>query len=295
MELRHFRYFVAVAEERNFTRAAERLGIQQPPLSKQIADLERELGARLFERVPQGAEPTQAGKALLVEVYRVFAAVDRAILVVAQAHRGETGSLSIGFTASAAFNPMVNGSVRAFRSKWPTVELSLSEVNSEALLASVLVGDIDAAFVRPTENQPAGIHFRALPDEPTLVALPEGHPLARHERVRLDQLRDEPFILFPRAIGPSLYDEIRSACRTAGIEPRIIQQAPQIASTLSLVGTGLGVSVVPASMARIQMEGVALRAITGEAPVARLSMAYRSGAIPTVLENFLKELGRLQE
>ncbi|MGO7418822.1 LysR family transcriptional regulator, partial [Rhizobium ruizarguesonis] len=235
MELRHLRYFLAVAEEGNFTRAAGKLGIGQPPLSQQIRDLEREVGAALFHRVPHGAELTAAGTAFLGEAKASLAAAEKAKLAAQSANRGETGRLSLGFTASSAFNPVVSTTIRRFRARWPEVQLSLTEMNTLALIQKLERGELDATFMRPGLDDPAGIRLRRLPDEPMVIALPASHPLARRSKLPLAALAEEPFILFPRLVGLSLYDDVVLACRRAGFELTVAQEAPQISSVVNLV------------------------------------------------------------
>ncbi|MBC2801885.1 LysR family transcriptional regulator [Rhizobium ruizarguesonis] len=290
MELRHLRYFLAVAEEGNFTRAAGKLGIGQPPLSQQIRDLEREVGAALFHRVPHGAELTAAGTAFLGEAKASLAAAEKAKLVAQSANRGETGRLSLGFTASSAFNPVVSTTIRRFRARWPEVQLSLTEMNTLALMQKLERGELDATFMRPSLDDPAGIRLRRLPDEPMVIALPASHPLTRHPSLPLAALANEPFILFPRLVGLSLYDDVVLACRKAGFELTVAQEAPQISSVVNLVAADLGVSIVPASISQIMLEGVAYRPIEGPPAVARLALAILKTHRSPVTENLISLL-----
>ncbi|MBB4288124.1 DNA-binding transcriptional LysR family regulator [Rhizobium leguminosarum] len=290
MELRHLRYFLAVAEEGNFTRAAGKLGIGQPPLSQQIRDLEREVGAALFHRVPHGAELTAAGTAFLGEAKASLAAAEKAKLAAQSANRGETGRLSLGFTASSAFNPVVSTSIRRFRARWPEVQLSLTEMNTLALMQKLEAGELDATFMRPSLDDPTGIRLRRLSDEPMVIALPASHPLARHSKLPLAALADEPFILFPRLVGLSLYDDVVLACRKAGFELTVAQEAPQISSVVNLVAADLGVSIVPASISQIKLEGVAYRPIEGPPAVARLALAILKTHCSPVTENLISVL-----
>ncbi|MDC7742731.1 LysR family transcriptional regulator [Rhizobium binxianense] len=290
MELRHLRYFLAVAEEGNFTRAAGKLGIGQPPLSQQIRDLEREVGAALFHRVPHGAELTAAGAAFLGEAKASLAAAEKAKLAAQSANRGETGRLSLGFTASSAFNPVVSTTIRRFRARWPEVQLSLTEMNTLALMQKLERGELDATFMRPSLDDPAGIQLRRLPDEPMVIALPASHPLARHSKLPLAALAEEPFILFPRLVGLSLYDDVVLACRKAGFELTVAQEAPQISSVVNLVAADLGVSIVPASISQIKLEGVAYRPIEGPPAVARLALAILKTHRSPVTENLISLL-----
>ncbi len=287
MELRHLRYFLAVAEEGNFTRAAARLGIGQPPLSQQIRDLENEIGAMLFHRVPHGAELTAAGVAFLPEARASLAAAEKARLAAQSANRGETGRLSLGFTASSAFNPIVSTTIRRFQARWPDVQLSLTEMNTLGLMQKLERGELDATFMRPGLNDPDGIRLKRLPDEPMVVALPASHPLAKQKVLPLALLAKEPFILFPRLVGLSLYDDVVRACREAGFDLKVAQEAPQISSVVNLVAADLGVSIVPASISQIKLAGVAYRPIEGPPAVARLALAVLRSQRSPVTENLL--------
>ena len=290
MELRHLRYFLALADERNFTRAAAKVGIGQPPLSQQIRDLENEIGAALFHRVPHGAELTAAGDAFLPEARAAIEAAERAKLSAQRANRGETGRMALGFTASSAFNVIVSATIRQYRSRWPEVRLSLIEMNSAGLMERLMRGEIDATFIRPGLEDAHDVRLRRLPDEPMLIALPAGHPLTAQRRVKLAALADEPFILFPRVAGLSLYDDVAAACRSAGFELVVSQEAPQIPSVVNLVAANLGVSIVPASIAQIKLDGVAYREIDGTPLVARLGLAMLKKQRSPVTENLMSLL-----
>jgi DNA-binding transcriptional LysR family regulator len=286
MELRHLRYFLAVAGELNFRRAAAKLGIAQPPLSSQIHDLEDEIGVQLFRRVPKGAELTEAGAAFLSAVPEVFDKVERAVKLAQKGGRGEVGQLRVGYTGSAAFNQIVPESLRAFRRAYPSVELTLEELNSPQLLDQLNRQRLDAVFIRPGKEPPAGFAVTALDAEPMMVLVPSGHRLARSHAVKLNELRGEPFVLFSRALGPGLYDEVIDGCRRAGFEPVVTQIAPQITSIANLVAVELGVSVVPAQVANTNVPGVVFLRITGKGPVARLALATRLDDRNIVTRNF---------
>jgi DNA-binding transcriptional LysR family regulator len=288
MELRHIRYFLAVAEEKNFTRAAERVGIGQPPLSQQIRDLENEIGAPLFHRLPHGAELTPAGAAFMAEVKPILQAAARAKESALRAYRGEEGTLTLGLTASAAFNPILSTMVRGFKRRWPGVLITLGELNTLRLLQDLREEKLDAIFIRPGDDELDGLRLKRFADEPMLIALPEAHPLSQQARLPLSALAAEPFVLYPPAAGLSLHHEIVAACRRCGFEPIAAQSAPQIGSVINLVAAELGVSIVPASAAQIQVKGVVYRPIEGIAPVARLGLATRKAGHSAPVENFLR-------
>lgn len=287
MELRHIRYFLALAAEGNFTRAAANLGIGQPPLSQQIKDLENEVGVQLFHRVPHGAELTVAGEAFLAEAKTAVDAAEKAKLAAQRANRGEIGRLSLGFTASSAFNSIVTATIRDFRDHWPGVLLSLTEMNTNALMERLIRGEIDAAFIRPGLEDTRDVRLKRFADEPMMIALPARHPLVARDHVPIAALAGEPFILFPRMVGLSLYDDIVAACREAGFELVVTQEAPQIPSIVNLVAANLGVSIVPASIAQIKLDGVAYRPIAGPPVVARLGLASLKAQRSPIVANLM--------
>jgi DNA-binding transcriptional LysR family regulator len=289
MELRHIRYFLAVAEERHFTRGAAKVGIGQPPLSQQIKDLEVEIGAPLFHRLAHGAELTPAGEAFLEVVKEMPGLAERAAKAARRAARGETGSLRVGFTASSAFNAVVPTTIRAFRRAYADVDLWLEEANTTRLVAGLRDGSLDAAFLRPGAAGSETFQLRLLSEETMMVALPANHPSAARQEVDLADLSTESFLLAPRTIGPALYDSIIHACRKAGFDPVIGQAVPQLASVITLVAAELGVSIVPASMSQVQINGVVYRAIAGEAPMARLALAHRRGETSPIVRNFVSQ------
>ncbi|HXC27020.1 MAG TPA: LysR family transcriptional regulator [Stellaceae bacterium] len=288
MELRHLRYFVAVAEEGHVTRAAERLGIQQPPLSQQIQALERELDAQLFRRKPRGVELTPAGRALYDEARAILARTQEAVAATKRAAQGEAGRIGIGFTSSASFHPFVPRAIRAFREAHPLVALALEESGTTELVAALRSKQIDAAFVRSPVGESTDLFVRPLFDEPMVAALPSGHALTASDTLPLAALAGETFILYRRPVGPGLHDAIIAACDRAGFSPKIGQEAPRMLSTLSLVAAGLGVTVVPASMSRLEAEGVVYRPIDPRTELtAPLNLAYRRDEISAAVRRFV--------
>lgn len=297
MELRHLRYFITVAEEGHITRAAERLGMQQPPLSQQIRALERELDVQLFRRKPRGVELTDAGTAFLERARAILDEVDRAFSTARRTARGEQGRVVVGFTGSAPFHPFVPRVIRAFREMYPLVSLVLEESGSSELVQGLHNEDIDAAFIRSPVADVVGLVVKPLLEEEMLVALPAAHALARDDAaLPLSALANEIFILYKRPGGPGLYDTIITACRRAGFSPRVGQEAPRIISTLNLVAAGLGVSVVPASLRRLQMDGVVYRRLTGSTDLkAPLILACRPGENSAAVQRFLDLVQRPSE
>lgn len=288
MELRHLRYALAIAEHRHFTRAAKALGIGQPPLSQQIKILEEELGVRLFHRLTRGVELTEAGRAFMPLAQSAVQAAEQAAAAAQRAARGEIGGLSIGFTSSASFNPIVPGIIGRFREGFPTLAISLVEQTTTRLLESLADGALDIAFLRPALGETDGLATRRLPDEDLWVALPARHRLAGADALDLLDLAGEPFILYPRSNGRLLYDTIIAACRNAGFSPRIAQEAPQMASTVNLVAAGVGVALVPESMRQLHAQGVEYARIAGNGPKAQLVVAHRrEGPMPPAVRNFM--------
>ena len=283
MELRHLRYFVAVAEELHFTRAAQRLGIGQPPLSQQIQSLEAELGLPLFRRLPRGVVLTEAGQSLLADARLLLAGVEQAVTQVRRVAAGQLGRVRVGMINSAPFHPFVPRVIREFGQRYPEVALSIEENSTPELADAVLARRADVAFVRPLLGDGDGLTMEPLFDEDILVALPQGHPLAGFRNLSLWALAPENFVLFPRPVGAGLYDEIIAACQRNGFSPRVTQEASQVTSIVNLVAAGLGVSLVPASMQQVHSEGVTYRAIAGDAPRARMVLIHRAGEdSPTV-------------
>ena len=280
MELRHVRAFLMIAEECSFTRAAARLGIAQPPLSSLIRQLEEHVGAPLFRRRPHGVELTPAGVAFLGVVREMPHLAERGRNAARRVARGEAGALTLGFTASSIFQPRVTHALADFRATYPDVELTLEEANTARLLRGLREGSIDTAFLRPADGDRDGLVVTALDREPMIAVLPRSHPVAKAEGVRLADLADAPLLLFPREIGPVLFDIVVDACRRAGFEPRLGQTTPQIASIVHLVAAGFGVAIVPQSMRQLGAADVVYAPILGEGPRAPLAFA-RSAQDPS--------------
>ena len=291
MELRHLRYFIAVAEEGHVTRASERLGIQQPPLSLQIRALERELGLQLFRRKPRGMELTEAGHVLFGEARAILDRLARAIESTRRAARGEQGSLCVGVAPTAPFHPFVPRAIRAFREAYPGVSLTIEEGLSDEVAERLVEDRMDVAFVRVSRLGAEKLTVTHLLDEKLIVALPAKHALARGRRdaaMPLARLSREAFILYGPP-GTGLHDETLHACRTAGFTPTVFQRAPRITTTLGFVAAGMGVTLVPQSMRNIAIDGVAYRALRGAVcPSAVLALASRRHDPSQVVRNFIR-------
>jgi len=293
MELWHLKYFIAVAEEGHITRAAERLGMQQPPLSQRIKAIEREVDAQLFHRRARGVELTDAGRAFLNSARAVLAQLDHTFETTRRTARGEEGRISIGIVPASPFHPLVPRAIRAFRETYPQVSVRLEERLGGELLQLLRSEQIDVAFIRMPHADQEGLVVNRLLEEPMLVALPRAHPLARSSGkgetpLLLKHLAPETFILYGPP-GTGLRELTIEACRAAGFNPRAGQEAPRIASTLSLVAVGLGISLVPASLRHLYVDGVVYRPLKGSVrPKAPLDLASRRGDPSVVVRHFLK-------
>lgn len=287
IELRRLRYLIAVADAGHVTRAAEQLGIQQPPLTRAIRGLEDELGVRLFDRLPRGVALTPAGVAAVAQAKVVLAQADQVADAARRAARGEQGRLAVGYTSSAAFHPFVPRQIRAFGEASPGVRFTLEEDSTSTLVQALKDERLDAAFVRTPSAEAMGLRLDPLLEEAMLAAVPSGHALAAAGAVPLSALAGETFVLYRRPAGAGLYDAIIAACHSAGFSPDVVQEAPRLPSTLSLVAAGLGVTIVPASMARLDLEGVATLRLTQAGQLhAPLLLATRKADRSPLLERF---------
>jgi DNA-binding transcriptional LysR family regulator len=303
MELRHLRYFIAVAEEEHITRAAERLGMQQPPLSQQIKAIERELDVQLFRRKARGVELTDAGRAFLDSARAVLTRLDHAFESTRRTARGEQGRICVGVTPTGPFHPFVPRVIRAYRESFPLVSVTLEECLSLELIERLRNEQIDAAFLRTPVADPEDLVINLLLDEPMLVAFPSGHALAqsnggRDAAISMKALAGETFIVYGRPHGPGQhglgqYEATIAACHAAGFSPRVGQDAPRIISTLGLVAAGFGISLVPASLKRMSIDGVVYRPLKGTIqPKAILNLASRRGNSSATVRHFLNLVKR---
>jgi DNA-binding transcriptional LysR family regulator len=271
VELRHLRYFVAVAEEVSFTRAAARLGIAQPPLSQQIAKLERELEVRLFERGSRGVRLTTAGAALLDEARMVLARTGEATRIVRQVQHGRSGAVRVASVASG-FSGVLLDLLPAFRAAYPAVLPLVYELEAVPQLEALSQGTIDIGFLRGSAPTP-GVTLWPLRSEPLVAALPEGHELAHAELVPLRALAGEPFVLFPRAAAPEAFDTIVGACGRAGFTPDVVYEASNDHTLVALVASALAVSLVPESTSNLRIPGTCYRPIEPAESAATMSAA----------------------
>ena len=284
MDLRHLRYFVAVAEAGHMTRAAQALGIQQPPLSQQIKALERELGLRLFLRHPKGVHLTDDGQQLLEEARQLLADADAMRERLHRVARGERGRLQVAFTSSAAAHAYTPRALRECRRRYPEIALEISESSAAEITDGIVAGRLHAGLLRVPVARPPGLRFETLLTEPALLALPLDHPMLRESGgrarpVALHELRDEPLILVRRPGAPGLYANLLALCEAAGFQPRIAVEVERMMSNLNLVAAGVGISVVPASMRGAHPEAVVYCPLAdGVRLDAPLTLAWRESA-----------------
>jgi DNA-binding transcriptional LysR family regulator len=276
IELRHLRYFIAVADELHFSRAAERLGMSQPPLSQQIRDLESLLGLRLLRRTNRRVELTDAGRVYLDAARDIVARVDAAADQARRAERGEIGELHVAFTRSTPLIERFPRAIRAFRDAYPAVRLVLVERNTLQQVACLLDGSQHVGLLRGGAL-PATLVSHKLVDDPLVAVLRADHPLATRKRARLrmDELADERFVVFSRAAGTGVHDQLLSMCRNAGFVPRIAQEAGESSTMIGLVAAGLGVAVLPDSLRHVRVDGVAYVAIDSPDAASALHVTHR--------------------
>lgn len=277
MELRHLRYFIAVAEELNFTRAAERLHIGQPPLSHAIQVLEADVGAQLFTRTKRWVRMTEAGTLFLADARRILALSEQAADTARRAQRGEAGVLRVGFTFSTPLTPLFATVINRYRQRYPEVSLILHEMSTLAQLDALGQRTLDSGFVRPPDGAPpAGVELIPLRRDPLVAVLPAGLPVARKKSVVMADLKDLPFVMYPHDAGTGIHPLILRLCRDAGYVPRIGQLAGEASTMIGLVAAGCGVCVLPSSFERIRMDGVRYRPITDDGASTGLLLAHRS-------------------
>ncbi|MFK0086050.1 LysR substrate-binding domain-containing protein [Pseudomonas sp. NPDC090755] len=290
MELRHLRYFIAVAEELHFGRAAQQLGISQPPLSQQIQALEQELGARLFERTNRRVELSEAGRLFLEEARLVLAQVDKAADVARRAQLGELGEMKIGFTSSAPINSSIPKAIHAFRQRFPAVHLNLKEMSSRDVADALLDESIEVGLIRPLAL-PESLEVVELFREPLVAVIGAAHPLAQGSEAGLHMadLANEPFVFFPRSYGSGLYAQLQSLARAAGFSPHFAQEAGEAMTIIGLVAAGLGVSVLPASFQRMRLDGVVYRTLLDDDAITAVWLVQRRGT-PSAMAGAFAEL-----
>ncbi|MCC5635852.1 LysR family transcriptional regulator [Nostoc sp. CHAB 5844] len=286
MELRHLRYFVTLAEELHFGKAAEKLQIAQPPLSQQIRQLEAELGFELFHRTKRNVQLTQAGQVFLSEVQQILQQLQQAIQIGQQTSRGEVGKLVVGFVSSSAYN-ILPDILKEYRNRVPGVSLELHELTTDQQLDWLREGRMDVGFIRPPVDDHK-FSWETIFQESLMVALPETHELANQSHISLTSLANEAFISFPRKLAPGVYDLIISLCQQSGFSPNVVQEAIQMQTIISIVAAEIGVAVVPASLQNLQRTGVIYKHIEEHTPKVAIAMIWRSSETSPTVQKFLE-------
>src|ERR1700756_998499 len=296
MELRHLRYFVAVGEEQHFGRASRRLRVAQPALSRQIQDLEEEIGFKLFERLPRGVKLNPAGKLFLEDARRILQEVSDAAARAARVARGRSGTLRVGFTENASWRGVVPDSFRHFREQQPDAELQLYPAASLDQLEAIRSGRLDAGFVNFMPKADPELDQLAVADQHVELAVPKRHPLAKLKKLHLLDLVDVAFVWFPRWASPAFYDQMMAACYRGGLKsPRIVQEGLNEATILSLVSTGLGVGwVVATARWRCPDSVVILEVVDLNMPL-QLALVWRRDNASPLLAHFIGEVQRLRD
>jgi DNA-binding transcriptional LysR family regulator len=289
MELRSLQYFVTVAEELHFGRAAERLQLTQPALSKQIARLEEELEVQLFTRTKRTVRLTAAGQILWKQAMQILAQVDEAIQLTKRTACGEEGQLRIGFTETAT-HTVLPALVRNFRDRFPKVELTMLQLCTEAQVTALKERQIDIAFLHPPIDD-RGLKLHSILEEEFVAVLPKHHPLVRYEQIPLSAFTDEPLIVHPRQEGPVLYDGFIQVCQQAGFQPKIVQESISTQTRVCLVAAGIGITFVPESVQSLVGTDVVCR-VLADCPIKlKFAAVWRQDSAAPTLQEFLNISG----
>jgi DNA-binding transcriptional LysR family regulator len=291
VELRHLRYFLAVAEELHFGRAAERLGIAQPPLSQQIKDLEIEIGVRLFDRTNRSVHLTAAGAAFRTHAIETLDRANKAIDVAKRIHRGEEGALRVGFAGTVSYTP-IPSAILGFRKENPLINLELHEMSTPDQLKALSTEKIDVGLVRVEDSLSPKVKVQVVLRERFRLAIAKGHTLSSKARVSLGDLREEPFIMYPRTSRPGMHDQIRRACRSVGFEMIVAQYASQVPTILSFVSAGLGVAIVPESVSTVRWNGVDFKPLVRPTMQTVVGLAHSADSISPLCQRFVDHLLR---
>ncbi|KYP80657.1 hypothetical protein AYW79_10250 [Ferroacidibacillus organovorans] len=285
MEFRHLEYFIAVAEELNFGRAAQRLQMTQPPLSQQIQQLERELGTALFIRTQRRVELSPAGRAFLPEARSLLKHAERAKRLANDVGAGRVGRIAVGFVGSATYD-ILPLTIREYRAAYPEVYVHLRELPTPSQVESLLKGEIDVGFIRP----PIASHdlrVETLYRDRAVLAVPKMHPSSHRAVMRLSDLGGESWVLLARSTWSGFYDEILAKCSDAGFDPNIELTAAEFQTVLGVVAAGLGISIVPSSAAIFKREDVVFIPLEGEVPTIEMSIAWRAADDSAQIRQFL--------
>jgi DNA-binding transcriptional LysR family regulator len=286
VEHRHLKFFVAVAEELHFTRASARLRIAQPHLSQEIRRLEREIGVELFVRTKRSVALTPAGHAFLERVRIVLDDTAGAVFAAQRARRGEIGRIRLGFVTVAGIGVIPNATAR-FRTAYPDVEILLKDVHSDGGLEAVRTGQLDLCLLHPPRIVDPALNIETLWLEPLVAVLPPKHPRADMQRISLQRLKSEPWVTGTRELGSRLEDEVIAACTAAGFEPRVVQRTTRMTTTISLVASGIGVALLPITVARLAFGGAVYRQLRPPGSSVPVAVAWRRDQTAPVLAHFM--------
>src|SRR6201984_3686455 len=296
MELRHLRYFVAVGEEQHYGRASRRLRVAQPALSRQIQDLEEEVGFKLFERLPRGVKLSAAGKLFLEDSRRVLHEVNEAAARAGRIARGHSGTLRLGFAENASWRGVVPDSFRRFREQQPAAELQLQPAASLEQLEAIRSGRLDVGFVNFMPKTDPELDQLPVAIQHVELAAPKRHPLTKLKKLRLRDLTDAPFVWFPRRESPAFYDRLMHECYRGGLKsPRVVQEGLNEATILSLVSTGLGVGWVLGSARWRCPQAVAVLPVVDLNMPVSLALAWRRDNTSPLLARFIDEVRRMPD
>jgi DNA-binding transcriptional LysR family regulator len=283
MELRHIHYFLAVAEERGICSAAKRLHISQPPLTRQIHQLEEDLGVQLVRRTGKGMEITPAGRVFQEGAAEIMAQVRRTVQNTQQAARGEIGQISIGFVDTMTFSRMPQALIQTFRTQCPNITVDLVSGSTLPLHEDLEKQRVSVAFVYERYNDTGELAYLPLMREPVVIAMPSSHPLARKPLVTLQDLKDQPFVFIPRRISPRFFDKMTSTFRDAGLTLNIIQESPTDATSMCLVDSGVGLTFAYVSTRHHKPQGVVLKPVVDMNVLRTIHLAWRQeSATPSV-------------
>jgi DNA-binding transcriptional LysR family regulator len=296
MELRHLRYFVAVGEEQHYGRAAERLHVAQPALSRQIQDLEQEIGVKLFERLPRGVKISAAGASFLDDTRRILQQLNQATIRAGRVARGQSGTLRVGFTESASWQGVVPDSFRQFRATQPDAELQLYPSASVEQIDAVRSGRLDAGFVFSMSKADSDLDQLLVAIHHLVLAVPRGHPLTKVRKLRLRDMRDSAFVWFPRRESPAYYDRLMQECSRGGLRtPQIVQEAVDQATILSLVSCRLGVAFVSESTRWRCPAGVILLPVADLNLPLPFSLVWRKDNTSPLLAKFVADVRQMPD
>jgi DNA-binding transcriptional LysR family regulator len=293
VELRQLRYFVAVAEERHFGRAAKRLRLSQPPLSAQIKGLEEELGVKLFQRSTRQVALTDAGRTFLERAEGILEAIEEAKEAAKGADEGVRGRLEVGFISSATLG-LLPPAIRLFRERFGGVEIELRELTSAQQIDALYAGEIRVGLVRLPLRAP-GLRFEPLQEESFLVALPSGHPLEALECVPLEAMVDQPLIFFTRQLMPSLHAQIVELFQRVGAFPNVVQHAVHLQTIVGLVASDVGLAILPEPAERLSREGVVYRSLDAPDATSWVGLARVEGDGSLLVENFVRTVREVSE